>query len=84
MRSSSTSFSRCSTCCRCRRSTAGGWLTGLLPGRAAWRLRQLERYGLLILIGLLFLVPLAAQSLLGFEFNPLVEVLRPPIGGCTI
>jgi hypothetical protein len=29
----------------------------------------------------LFLVPLAAQSLFGLDFNPLVEVLWPPIVG---
>jgi Zn-dependent protease len=58
----------------------GRVLTGLLPGRAAWRFARLEPYGLLILIGLLFLVPLAAQSLLGIQFNPLFEVLWPPVG----
>ena len=41
----------------------GRVLTGLLPGRLAWRFAQLERYGLLILIGLLFLVPMAADAL---------------------
>ena len=59
----------------------GRVLTGLLPRRAAWRFAQLERYGLLILIGLLFLVPLAAQSLFGVQFNPLFEVLWPLIQG---
>jgi Zn-dependent protease len=57
----------------------GRVLTGLLPGRAAWRFARLEPYGLLILIGLLFLMPLAARSLLGIQFNPLVDVLWPPI-----
>jgi Zn-dependent protease len=57
----------------------GRVLTGLLPGPAAWRFARLEPYGLLILIGLLFLVPLAAQSLLGIQFNPLFEVLWPPV-----
>jgi Zn-dependent protease len=56
----------------------GRVLTGLLPGRYAWRFAQIERYGLLILIGLLFIVPFAAQSL-GLPFNPLAEVLLPPI-----
>jgi Zn-dependent protease len=59
----------------------GRVVTGLLPPRAAWRFAQLERYGLLILIGLLFLVPLAAQSLFGVHFNPLFEVLWPLIQG---
>jgi Zn-dependent protease len=57
----------------------GRVLTGLLPGRAAWRFARIEPYGLLILIGVLFLVPLAARSLLGIQFNPLVDVLWPPI-----
>jgi Zn-dependent protease len=59
----------------------GRVLTGLLPARAALRFAQLERYGLLILIGLLFLVPLAAQSLFGVQFNPLFELLWPLIQG---
>jgi Zn-dependent protease len=59
----------------------GRVLTGLLPARAAWRFAQLERYGLLLLIGLLFLVPLAAQSLFGVQFNPLFEMLWPLIQG---
>ena len=59
----------------------GRVVTGLLPPRAAWRFAQLERYGLLILIGLLFLVPVAAQSLFGVQFNPLFEVLWPLIQG---
>jgi Zn-dependent protease len=57
----------------------GRVVTGLLPPRAAWRFAQLERYGLLILIGLLFLVPMAAQSIFGVQFNPLFEVLWPLI-----
>jgi Zn-dependent protease len=59
----------------------GRVVTGLLPPRAAWRFAQLERYGLFILIGLLFLVPLAAQSLFGVQFNPLFEALWPLIQG---
>ena len=59
----------------------GRVVTGLLPPRAAWRFAQLERYGLLLLIGLLFLVPVAAQSLFGVHFNPLFEVLWPLIQG---
>ena len=59
----------------------GRVVTGLLPHRAAWRFAKLERYGLLLLIGLLFLVPVAAQSLFGIHFNPLFEVLWPLIQG---
>ena len=59
----------------------GRVLTGLLPPRAAWRFGQLEPYGLVLLIGLLFLVPMAAQSLFGIQFNPMLELLWPPIVG---
>ena len=56
----------------------GRVLTGLLPNPYAWRFAQLERYGLLILIGLLFLVPMAADAM-GLPFNPLISLLWPPI-----
>jgi Zn-dependent protease len=56
----------------------GRVLTGLLPNPYAWKFAQLERYGLLILIGLLFLVPMAADAM-GLPFNPLISLLWPPI-----
>lgn len=56
----------------------GRVLTGLLPDPYAWRFAQVERYGLLILLGLLFLVPMAADAL-GVPFNPIVAVLWPPV-----
>jgi Zn-dependent protease len=56
----------------------GRVLTGLLPNPYAWKFAQLERYGLLILIGLLFLVPMAAEAM-GLQFNPLISVLWPPV-----
>jgi Zn-dependent protease len=56
----------------------GRVLTGLLPRPYARRFAQLERYGLVILLGLLFLVPYVAQSL-GYAFNPVAYVLLPPI-----
>jgi Zn-dependent protease len=56
----------------------GRVLTGLLPDHYAWKFAQLERYGLLILIGLLFLAPMAAESL-GLQFNPLASILWPPV-----
>jgi Zn-dependent protease len=59
----------------------GRVLTGLLPHAASWRFARLEPYGLLILIGLLFLLPVAAQSLFGTQFNPMVDLLWPPIVG---
>jgi Zn-dependent protease len=59
----------------------GRVLTGLLPHHAALRFARLEPFGLLILIGLLFLVPVVAQSLFGIQFNPMVDLLWPPIVG---
>jgi Zn-dependent protease len=56
----------------------GRVLTGLLPGRYAWRFAQLERYGLLILIAILFLLPMLAEQL-GFYFNPIVTLLGGPL-----
>ena len=53
-------------------------LTGLLPGPLAWKYAQIEPYGLFILIGLLFLVPFAGESL-GLSFNPIASILLPPI-----
>ena len=49
-----------------------------MPHPYAWRFAQIERYGFLILLGLLFVVPFAAQSL-GFNFNPIAAVLLPPV-----
>lgn len=55
---------------------------GLLPDSLAFPLAQLERYGFLILIGLLFIVPFIGGEL-GIDLNffvwlllPIVEVLR--------
>lgn len=56
----------------------GRVLTGLLPRELAWRFAKVERYGLLIIIGLAFLVPMLAQQL-GYEINPLAAVLWPMI-----
>jgi Zn-dependent protease len=56
----------------------GRVLTGLLPGPLAWKYAQIEPYGLFILIGLLFLVPFAGESL-GLAFNPIASILLPPI-----
>ena len=56
----------------------GRVVTGLLPNPYAWQFARIERYGLLILLGLLFLVPYAAQSL-GSSFNPVASVILPPI-----
>ncbi len=56
----------------------GRVVTGLLPNPYAWKFAQLERYGLAILIGLLFLLPMAVQAM-GLPFNPLASVLGPPV-----
>lgn len=56
----------------------GRVVTGLLPPRAAWRFARLERYGLLILLLLILVVPVAAREL-GHPFNPLARVLLPVI-----
>jgi Zn-dependent protease len=56
----------------------GRVLTGLLPDPYAWKFAQIERYGLAILIGLLFLLPMATQAM-GLSFNPLASVLWPPV-----
>jgi Zn-dependent protease len=56
----------------------GRVVTGLLPNPYAWKFAQLERYGLPILIGLLFLLPMAAEAM-GMAFNPLASVLMPPV-----
>lgn len=56
----------------------GRVVTGLLPDRFAWRFAQIERYGLFILIGLLFAVPYVAE-LMGLQFNPIFSILAPLI-----
>ena len=56
----------------------GRVLTGLLPGRLAWRFAATERYGLLVVLGLAFLVPMVAREL-GYSINPLAWVLLPMI-----
>jgi Zn-dependent protease len=57
----------------------GRVLTGLLPNPLAWRFARVERYGFLILIGLL-LASYFADSW-GLPFNPLEAILWPPIEG---
>jgi Zn-dependent protease len=56
----------------------GRVVTGLLPDRYAWRFARLEPYGLLIIIGVAFLVPLVAREF-GYAFSPLAWVLLPMI-----
>jgi Zn-dependent protease len=49
---------------------------GLLPRAYAWRYAQIERYGLPIVIGLVFIVPFLARQM-GSSFNPLASILFP-------
>jgi len=49
---------------------------GLLPRPLALPLARLERFGLLILILVLFLVPFAAAQA-GYNFNPIAWLLQP-------
>jgi Zn-dependent protease len=54
----------------------GRVLTGLLPLPLARRFARTEPYGLFILLGIIFVLPLLAREL-GFAFNPLAAVLLP-------
>ena len=56
----------------------GRALTGLLPVRLAWQFAATERYGLLLVLGLAFLVPMIAREF-GYSINPLAWVLMPMI-----
>ncbi len=56
----------------------GRVMVGLLPRSLAVRLAGVERYGMLILIGVLFIVPMVG-SYLGYAFSPLAWLLGPPV-----
>lgn len=49
-----------------------------LPSAIAARFRGLERYGIVILAGLLFLVPFVSAEI-GARVDPLADVLIPPV-----
>jgi len=51
---------------------------GLLPDALAIPLARLERVGLLLLIGVLFLLPMLAREF-GYDLNPLAVILGPPV-----
>jgi len=51
---------------------------GLLPRVLAAPLARLERYGMLILIGLLIVVPVIAQQM-GYDFDPVAIILEGPV-----
>ena len=52
---------------------------GLLPMPLARRLARLERFGFLILIGVLFLLPTASRALFGVPIDVFVEIVLPPV-----
>ncbi|MDX6751766.1 site-2 protease family protein [Geminicoccaceae bacterium 1502E] len=56
----------------------GRVLVGVLPGPLAVRVARLERYGLLILIAAVFLLPMLAAQL-GYQINPLAALLLPMV-----
>ena len=56
----------------------GRVMTGLLPAALARPFVNLERYGLFILIALIFILPRAGDAL-GFQFNPFVWLVLGPI-----
>ena len=57
----------------------GRVLVGILPRPLAVRVARVERYGMLLLIGVLFIVP-TVGSYLGYPFSPLVWLMETPIG----
>ncbi len=56
----------------------GRVLTGLLPMPYAYYFARIERYGMMILIGLLFVLPLVGRQL-GVDANVLLWLIGPPI-----
>ena len=56
----------------------GRVLTGLLPMPYAHYFARIERYGMMILIGLLFVLPLIGRQL-GVDANVLLWLIGPPI-----
>ncbi len=57
----------------------GRVLTGILPLPLATRFARIERYGLLLLILVIFVLPMIAREL-GYYVNPLAWVLMPVVG----
>jgi Zn-dependent protease len=56
----------------------GRVLTALLPAPLAYRYAKLEPYGIVAMLLLIVVVPLAAREF-GSDFNPLATILWPPI-----
>ncbi|MEE8258831.1 MAG: site-2 protease family protein [Sphingomonadales bacterium] len=55
----------------------GRVVAGLLPGPLAYKFNQIERYGFIILLGLIFLLPMLFSSL-GIRFNLLQVLIFDP------
>ena len=53
---------------------------GLLPRSVGWRLAKLEKFGLFILLGLLFVVPMLMKEI-GVVFDPLHWLVIVPVQG---
>jgi Zn-dependent protease len=51
---------------------------GLLPRPLAQPLARLERYGFLIILGVLFLLPMLTRRL-GYDVNPLAWLIGEPV-----
>ena len=56
----------------------GRILVSILPDWAAWKVARLERYGLFIIIGVLFLLPYLANEL-GYSFNIAGTLIWVPV-----
>jgi Zn-dependent protease len=57
----------------------GRVLTGLLPRPLAWRLARLERFGMLLLLALVFLLPMLGEAL-KINLNLLGGLVDGPVG----
>jgi Zn-dependent protease len=51
---------------------------GILPEFLAYQLSRIERYGILILIGFMFLLPMVGARV-GLDLNPLSLLVQPPV-----
>ncbi|MDR3514303.1 MAG: site-2 protease family protein [Azospirillaceae bacterium] len=56
----------------------GRVLVGVLPRRLAIRFARVERYGMPLMIGLVFLLPFVALQF-GYVINPLAAILTKPV-----
>ncbi len=56
----------------------GRVLVGLLPSPLDRKVASLERYGIAILLGLLFVIPLISSQF-GSRVNPLASIIGPPL-----